>query len=105
MHFVKPAALGIACFLLGAVVTRYYDTHRRTTQQTAETAKAPAGAGQGAEVAKIDFKTSRCGHMASRGLRFPAKKLFRRILQAGTCVRMKILWSKRSSCIYPAPAR
>src|SRR2546426_11254803 len=56
MRFVKPAALGIACFLLGAVVTRYYDTHRRTTPQTTtETAKSPAEAGKGVE-AKIDFQ-------------------------------------------------
>ena len=51
MRFAKPAVLGIVCFLLGAVVTRYYDTHRRTPQP-AETAKALAEAGQRAE---IDF--------------------------------------------------
>ena len=51
MRFAKPAALGIACFLLGAVVTRYYDTHRRST--SVETARAPAEAGKGVE---IDFQ-------------------------------------------------
>jgi len=50
MRFAKPAALGIACFLLGAVVTRYYDTHRRT--QPTETAKAP----EAAQRAEIDFQ-------------------------------------------------
>src|SRR5438093_11496674 len=48
MRFAKPADLGVVCFILGAVVTRYYDTHRRTPQ--------PNEAAQRAEVAKIDFQ-------------------------------------------------
>src|SRR6266571_6204109 len=51
MRFVKTVMLGIVCFVLGAAVTRYYDTHRAAPLQTAQTAKPTE-----AEVVKIDFE-------------------------------------------------
>jgi cytochrome c553 len=55
MRFLKPAALAVGCFLLGAAVTRYYDIHRLATPQPVQTAKSPESE-KGIEVAKIDFQ-------------------------------------------------
>jgi cytochrome c553 len=55
MRLAKPAALGLISFLLGAAVTRYYDTHRGAPQQL-PAAKAPAEAVNAPEVPQIDFQ-------------------------------------------------
>jgi cytochrome c553 len=55
MRSVKAAALGIACFLLGAAVTRYYDIHRLATQRPVQTAKS-LETEKAVEEAKIDFQ-------------------------------------------------
>jgi len=63
MRFVKTLMLGIVCFVLGAAVTRYYDTHRVAPPQTAQTA-GPA------EVLKIDFENE---PLWAYGFETPAK--------------------------------
>jgi len=59
-RYISGVILGIACFALGAAVTRYYDIHRLITPQPVQTAKSPAetGAPSGegvADVTAIDF--------------------------------------------------
>src|SRR6266404_7736035 len=59
-RYISGVILGIACFALGAAVTRYYDIHRLITPQPVQTAKSPAetGAPSGegvADVTTIDF--------------------------------------------------
>jgi cytochrome c553 len=54
MRWVKPAALGLLSFLLGAAVTRYYDLHRGALQ--APSNKAPAESAKAPETAQIDFQ-------------------------------------------------
>ena len=44
MKYVRNVVLGIACFAMGAVVTRYYDTHRLIAAQPVATARSPGDA-------------------------------------------------------------
>ena len=62
MRFVKTVMPGIVCFVLGAAVTRYYDTHRVAPPQTAKLAEA--------EVLKIDLENE---PLWAYGFEMPAK--------------------------------
>ena len=62
MRFVKTVMLGIVCFVLGAAVTRYYDTHRVAPPQTAKLPEA--------EVLKIDLENE---PLWAYGFEMPAK--------------------------------
>jgi len=53
-RYFSGVILGIACFALGAAVTRYYDTHRLITPQSVAENGTPSGEGV-ADVTAIDF--------------------------------------------------